>query len=186
MPYLTKPQMQLVREVAAEVARNTVNQTIDPKMPKVEKARGEAIGFFGSGIIDDISRIAAQTAHKTIGQIVVNNRAMQDCDKTVADCAARFTNHLNFGDPGFPLMVQSVNVLRGFYLRPIPGAQAGANDFCLSLKNKPLEYFSYATGEPQDGDIYFCGTTSERMTYFMGEWRRRSALEGFAAAKKYL
>lgn len=203
MPLLTPKQMTLVRTIAAEVARDVVNKTIDPSLPGTRTGAADDLSVeLSAGIVKDIERVAMQTAHKAIGQVVTHNRAAEELRQqesrmhrtgmnmlrpvifesnpngpTLWDCKCRF--------PGFPMQLTTPRGLTGFHLRPINGSEATANDYVLNVKHKPLEYFRIANAPFLDGDVYF-GSDGEKFTLFMGEFRRREALEGFAAAKQYL
>ena len=185
--YLTKPQWEAIRQIAAEQARKVINEEHD-----VNPSWVEALNYgFDPSQLTEVGRIAGATARKTIKQHAQRDQCLQEAYKNLDVLRSQVRNLLAEQLDHAPKLecavAQNVRLIEEntrLYadleeLRTRLWKQSSANrQTATSARLDP--------NQPSEGDKWVDMTGQETFTFFRGEWRRQSELEGFASAAKYL
>jgi hypothetical protein len=155
--HFSPAQWDVIRRIAAEQARKVINSEYRPSIQE-----GLDLGLT-TGQIDEIGRIARATARKQVEQnefqksVELHQKSMELHQKSME-------------------LHQKVNDLTN--------RLAAVEKEVTKLVLKPMIQNSNVNVMLHDGMTVV--VNGEKLTFFRGEWRRRSELEGFASAGKYL
>lgn len=179
---LSQAQWDAIRRVASEKARSVVDRSYKPLPAFCHEA--QRMGFSVSQI-EEIEAVAAATTKKAMNQkdnelppvvFVSTDENLKNEAEELRRKAANLQFQLDNAEAEISRLMN----------HPISQWNVPCKaDFSRKSSNEvPQRPKPSATPGARDGDCFWNG--NELFIFFRGQWRRRSELEGYASAAKYL